>query len=82
MELTASKTVKIVRTEEQSIEIDEHQLHQMIQAAGIKIPDKAVVRIYFAVPGGGDWSNIDIDIDAKNPIRVEWRLTTEENGHG
>jgi hypothetical protein len=28
-------------------------------------------RVYFHVPGGGDWSNTDIDIAIKHPLHVE-----------
>jgi hypothetical protein len=32
-------------------------------------------KVFFSVPGGGDWSNTDIDIDSKCPIHIQ--LITE-----
>jgi len=34
------------------------------------IPDRAL--IYFHVPGGGDWSNENIDISEDDPVHVSW----------
>lgn len=36
-------------------------------------------RIKFHVPGGGDWSNTDIDISAKDPIIATWEEVREES---
>lgn len=30
------------------------------------------VRVYFQVPGGGDWSNMAVDIDDEHPVYVQW----------
>jgi hypothetical protein len=32
----------------------------------------ANARLYFHVPGGGDWSNGDVDISKDNPIHISW----------
>jgi hypothetical protein len=29
-------------------------------------------RVYFHVPGGSDWANMALDIDAEHPVHVEW----------
>lgn len=39
------------------------------------IPTDAAV--FFDVPGGGDWSSTDIEIDEQHPIRIVW-VTREE----
>lgn len=52
------------------------------------IPEGARVRIFVEVPGGGDWSNTELDI-AEHPVRVRisWSVdpaqkqeTDEEQG--
>lgn len=42
------------------------------------IPEKA--KVYVSVPGGGDWSNTSLDLDADIPLVVTWDETrsTEE----
>lgn len=45
--------------------------------AHLGIPPDA--RVFFTVPGGGDWSNIDVDISVEHPIHVIWSKTVEEN---
>lgn len=41
--------------------------------------DPKDVKVTFTVPGGGDWSYTDIDINQKDPIRVEY-TTRKESG--
>lgn len=54
-------------------------LRNLLAAAGHQIPKNA--RIIFTVPGGGDWSNMAIDIDGENPVEVQWEtVTIAENG--
>lgn len=42
----------------------------------LNIPDDA--KIFVKVPGGGDWSNTNLNIDDDTPLIVEW--TIEEEG--
>lgn len=80
MFVTKSETVTRVARHE--VELDRDQLLEMLRAAGADLPeDVGHVRIYFAVPGGGDWSNTDVDIDKSNPVRAEWSVVTEAR-HG
>lgn len=30
------------------------------------------VKVFFSVPGGGDWSNTNIDICNDHPVYIEW----------
>lgn len=69
---------RVTVTRQNSVRIDDRELREFLRARGMNLPANA--RIFFAVPGGGDWSNIDIDISGENPICVEW--TTEEQQHG
>ena len=31
------------------------------------------------VPGGGDWSNMDLDLTEDSPIEITWKETTHGN---
>ena len=43
---------------------------------GIEIPVGATIT--FAVPGGGDYSNMDLDVDADSPVIVQWSTEVED----
>lgn len=66
MQVSKKQTVTTVSTFQTAISAE------MIRAA-FGLPKDA--RVYFVVPGGGDWSNTDIDIDRNHPICVEWTHT-------
>jgi len=40
--------------------------------------DAAEVKAVFHVPGGGDWSNEDVDIDEDNPVIITFEEVTYE----
>jgi len=40
------------------------------------IPAGATISV--TVPGGGDWSNCELDLDHHGPISVSWSETIEE----
>ena len=44
-----------------------------------KLPPAADFTITFKVPGGGDYSNMSVDIDASNPIKISCKEVIEEN---
>ncbi len=48
-------------------ELDRHKLLALLRQAGHEVPDNA--GIYVRVPGGGDWSNEQLDIDDA-PIQI------------
>lgn len=64
---TVTTTKKFVAT------IDRKTLLDLLNSSGAGIPEGA--EIYFQVPGGADWSNTVIDIDAENPVHIEWSTT-------
>lgn len=69
---------RVTVTRHNSLVIDEAEMREFLRTRGFNLPSNA--RIYFSVPGGGDWSNTDVDISREHPIYVEW--TTEELQHG
>lgn len=76
--MISNKTKRVVRTKEVSMELSAADILELLRRAGHDVPASAAssgLRIYFAVPGGGDWSNTDIDIDEKHPLYVEWKIS-------
>ncbi len=70
---------KLIETTRQfRIELDGRVLVRMLREQGHDIPDNATVT--FTTPGGGDWSNTDIDIDDDHPVIVEW-ITRDVEGN-
>lgn len=47
--------------------------------AQVGVPPGAVVHMYVEVPGGADWSSMDLDIE-DHPVKftVEWSETQED----
>lgn len=79
--MISNKSSTVVHTTKGSIELNAADVVELLRARA-DIPAAATMRVYFAVPGGGDWSNTDIDVDDRNPLRLDWELVTEEEGHG
>jgi len=74
--MTNIKTVQhVTTTSKHTIEIHEEHLRKFLKAEGYDLPREA--EIVFRVPGGGDWSGLDIDIDLHNPIHITWTETNE-----
>jgi len=67
-QLVETKTVTVKRT----MKLTGTLLRQLLDRAGLSIPDDASITIQ--VPGGGDWSNCDLDLDDTS-IQITW---TEE----
>ncbi len=36
------------------------------------------IKVYFEVPGGGDYSNMNLDIDESSPIVVKFKIVETE----
>jgi hypothetical protein len=47
--------------------------HMLSQLLGKEVPPYAEITVH--VPGGGDWSNTDLDIN-DHPIHVTWTVVT------
>ena len=75
-----SKTVTI--TERHEVRLDGQRIYDMLQGAGYLLSTASDFKVYFSVPGGGDWSNQDIEIDKDCPVIVTWKVTSTESGDG
>lgn len=56
--------------------IDNQWILRKLREDNPNIPTDA--EITFRVPGGGDWSNMDVDIDQRNPIQVAFKEIVDE----
>jgi len=45
---------------------------ELIEA--LNLPKDA--EIFISIPGGGDWSNTDLSIDAETPLKAEFTMVT------
>lgn len=69
LEITEKVTSRVKRTS--TITLGRKELLYMLrQCVNGDIPED--VTIAFTTPGGGDWSNTSIDIDAENPVTASW----------
>ena len=55
---------------EKEITLTDFDILSLLHKAGYEVPDSC--EVIFRTPGGGDWSNTDIDIDAEQPITIRW----------
>lgn len=76
---TVTKTVtQVVKTH--TLALDDADVRELIKGHYGTAPP-AGAKIYVSVPGGGDWSNTDLDISKENPLIIEWvEKTTEVDG--
>jgi hypothetical protein len=65
----------ITTTTEHELALNNKDILEALHQMGYVIPDGAVAS--FFVPGGGDSSNMEIEIDDENPISINWTVTTE-----
>ena len=72
------KVITTTTTKQVHIELSGEELKQVLVAAKI-VPEDAYLTVYVRVPGGGDWSNTDLDVDKSSPltIRYETRASYE-----
>ena len=75
------KTSRIVDTTT-TISIDKADMVELLKVAGV-IDESILVsdtEVYFTVPGGGDWSNMNADITKTNPVNIVYKKReTEES---
>jgi hypothetical protein len=66
-------TTRKVSTEQEGY-LDVNDLYPLIQKLVPEAPSDATINVWVDVPGGGDWSDMKIDIDLVNHIKftVSW----------
>ena len=73
-----AKAVKRTVESEFEINLTPAEIRQMLADQGHIIPASA--SIFIRVPGGGDWSNMDLDVDKDRPVIVRWKETEVSDG--
>lgn len=70
--IEVTKTIKT----KYHVTVTHDDIVEYLKSKGHDVPGDCVVT--FKVPGGGDWSHMDVDIDDENPVKARWE-TTETN---
>ncbi len=68
--LPVSVSGTTVVTKTHTITLNREVIIDLLRKEGIEVG--ASVEIFVSVPGGGDWSNTDLDISASCPLIVRW----------
>lgn len=71
---TLTESISVVTTRQVEIEITAEMVIDMLRNAGLTLPDNADVCVM--VPGGGDWSNMRLDIGVDAPLTVRYEEVT------
>jgi len=74
LDTVAVRTTRAVITK--TVTLDDKAIRRLVSAIVSGIPDNA--RVSINLPGGGDWSNCTLDVEAAHPITIEWTETEVE----
>lgn len=72
MTLSIGKRTQVSRKTTHRISLSGSDIYHLLREHGLDVPDNASV--VFCVPGGGDWSNVALDVDEENPVEVTWTV--------
>ncbi len=87
MSATIKSKVKTITTSKYTLALTGKDIVMLLRGEFTAVPEvpmpdvPANAKVSFHVPGGGDWSHVDVSIDSETPIYVEWE-TTEQNQFG
>jgi len=73
MDILTTQTV--TTSVDKRIELGFTAIRLLLEREGITLPTGAKITV--TVPGGGDWSNTELDIDDHTPVVVSWKETTK-----
>lgn len=65
------KTATTTISTEHVLTLNKHELLEALRDGGCSIPANCEITV--RVPGGGDWSNTNLDISANSPICITWK---------
>jgi hypothetical protein len=81
MAISTKKIVTTITRVDKRVEIDRHVLIEMLkQTQDIDVPKGA--DIYMQVPGGGDWSNMSLEVSNDQPVIITWTEMLEDVNKG
>lgn len=74
--------LEVVKTQHVECDVTASDILALVRQH-VHIPEGANVRVYVDIPGGGDWSNMELDI-AYRPVRVKavWSVEDVPNEQG
>lgn len=77
------KPIRVVRREEKvTLEVSAAEVRKAIEPLlkekGIELPERNV-DIYVRVPGGGDWSNTNLELDSDTPLCIHFTIIEEDD---
>jgi len=56
------------------VTLGREEIIEFLRSKGKYVTDDA--RVYIPVPGGGDWSNTNLDLDQDSQVEVTWKVST------
>lgn len=70
----------VIQVEENELRLEGLDIGMLLRSAGLIPGDQTIDSVTFRVPGGGDYSNMNVEIDADAPVIVKWttRKKSEE----
>jgi len=80
MPVAVKKTVLTTITQEHELELTNEELIVILQNAGYEVGQHS--KVFVTVPGGGDWSNMDLAISGRTPLRLTWKTVQEKKSDG
>jgi hypothetical protein len=76
--LKIKETVKRTECREKIIYIDDDQIIQWLKDSGkFEGYDLHSVEVFVNIPGGGDWSNMELEVDKDCPVIVKVKKVIE-----
>ena len=75
---TETVTKKKVTTTETHFELSTLDLMEYLETKGFKLDSAYDIKAFMEIPGGGDWSNTNLEVEPGRPIRVIVTSTTTE----
>ena len=52
------------------IKITNHDIISMLRKKGLVTNKETITKVFVSIPGGGDWSNTDMNINDEDPIQI------------
>lgn len=62
-------SVPLIQKRSNRLALNSEDIIRMLRTR-FTIPDNA--KVFIHVPGGGDYSNMDLDVDEETPLQVSW----------
>ena len=76
--VTMKEIKKTDRTVSRYFELDNSDIFEYLLSKNKDIPANAAFFVHVDVPGGGDWSNTELKVDAETPVKLH--VTYQEKG--